>query len=307
MSAVHTPPKKRPRGAKATSKARKDAAPKYIARKRAAPWMAIIPARLLDWLNLTQGDCVTAEEAWAKAVASIMAGQTELVITDATVQTWASGNGVLNGAELGQVLDLMAAAGFSQGGQVYGDGPAAMVDYTNVAALQAAISEGPVKLGVVGDPLENVVGTKNGWLLQGVPKQSPDDEDHCIGLSGYGTLAQLAATYNVTLPSTANPANLGWAAFTWGTMGILDNASLQNMCFEAWLRTPTTVLQGGPTPPAPTPAPSGLGITVPTAIPAGTYQLLAVGTAPVTVTMSPVAAALMQALLDEMERLQPSK
>lgn len=292
---------KRPRGARPTPAARKAAAKKYRPMKAAPAWMAVIPARLLDWLNLTDGDCVTAEEAFAKAVASIMAGQPELLITDATVLAWATANGVLQGADLGQVLDLMTTAGFSQNGTVYGDGPAAMVDYTTPGILEAAIFEGPVKLGVVGDPLEAVVGTSNGWLLTGVPKQDPSAEDHCIGVSGYGTMQQLAAALGVPLwPGVASTAP-GWLCFTWGTMGVVDGPSFQNMVFEAWLRSPTTVFQGGPTPP-PTPPPAGmLSITAPATIPAGSYQLLAVPATPLSVTLSPVAAALLQALLHELE------
>ena len=236
---------KRPRGARPTPAARKAAAKKYRPMKAAPAWMAVIPSVLLDWLNLTDGDCVTAEEAYAKAVASIMAGQPELVITDDTVRTWATANGVLDGADLDQVLQLMTTAGFRQGGQIYGDGPAAMVDYTNPAMLQSALCEGPVKLGVVGDVLEGVVGSTNGWLLTGVPQQQAADEDHCIGLSGFGTIAQLCAALSVAVPSGASPSAPAWLAFTWGTVGIIDQPSLLSMCFEAWLRTPTTVLQSG--------------------------------------------------------------
>jgi hypothetical protein len=304
---VHGPgAKRRPRGARPTPKERRDRAPKFTPRRAVLPSFAVIPPTLLDWLNLVDGDCVTAEEAWAKAVASIMAGQPELLITDATVQTWAMANGVLQGADLGQVLDLMAHTGFAQGGQVYGDGPAVQVDYTSPSTLQAAICEGPVKLGVVGDPLENVVGSTNGWLLTGVPQQSASNEDHCIGVSGYGTMQQLAATLGVPLWPAVRPSDMGWLCFTWGTMGVIEAASFQAMTFEAWLRSPTTVVQSGPTPP-PTPPPGGmLGLTVPTSIPAGSYQLLAVPAAPLAVTLSPVAAALLQALLGELESVMAS-
>jgi hypothetical protein len=74
------------------------------------------------WLNQTDGDCVTAEEAFAKATSGIL-------ISDTTVQTWATINGVLNGADLDQVLQLMQTAGFSQDGDTLNDGPPTSVDW----------------------------------------------------------------------------------------------------------------------------------------------------------------------------------
>ena len=74
----------------------------------------VIPAKLSMWLNDVDGDCVTAEEAFAKACDS-----PEIFITDDTVQAWATKNGVLDGAELTQVLDIMLNAGFPQDGNLY--------------------------------------------------------------------------------------------------------------------------------------------------------------------------------------------
>ena len=304
-----TPKKPRPRGARPTPKHRKDSAPKYQPKKAPPAWFAEIPKTLLDWLNLDYGDCVTAEECWAKAVASVMAGQSELLISDQTCQTWATKNNVLDGADLGQVLDLMAQEGFSQGGQVYGDGPAALVDYTNPTHLQTAICEGPVKLGVVGDPLDAIVDDSNGWLLQGVPRQDPNNEDHCIGVSGYGSITQLLNKCGKAVPPGVNGSAPGWLCFTWGTMGVIDAPSFQNMTFEAWLRTPTTVLQGGPTPPTPPtpPAPGGLTITVPTAIPAATYQLLGVPAPGTSERLGPIATQTVDAIIALLQQLLAAK
>jgi len=298
---------KRPRGAKPTPKERKERAPKYQPKKKAVSNLLYLPSQLSYWLNDVDGDCVTAEEAFAKAVAAIMQGSPELFIQDATVQAWASQYGFLSGADLASVLDQMAIAGFVQDGNIYGDGPASTVDWTNAATLQAAIAEGPVKLGIVGDPLDAVVGTTNGWLLTGVPKQDPANEDHCVSLCGYGTVAQLASGLGVPLPQGIQPSTQAWALFTWDTVGIVDTPSLLAITFEAWVRFPTTVFQEAPPPPPPPPPVTGLQITFPDGLAGGTYQLLPVAAGPVTVTISPIAAALLQALLSEMQRQYPPK
>lgn len=201
------------------------------------------PQKLSYWLNNQDGDCVTAEEAFAKACSGIF-------IQDSVVQTWAGHNGVLNGAELDQVLDMMASAGFKQDGNEYRDGAKVSVDYTNAAALQNAISQGPVKIGVAAGQLQGVVGQKNGWFATGF--RSDHDEDHCTCLPGYGTMAWLAQQLGVTVPSGIDPMKPAYAFFTWDTIGIIDVASMLAITGEAWLRTPTTILIGT-NPPTPDP------------------------------------------------------
>src|SRR5271156_92324 len=199
------------------------------------------PAKLSMWLNDVDGDCVTAEEAFAKAC-----WVPEIFITDATVGAWATKNGVLNGADLTSVLDLMQNAGFPQDGQIYNDGPFSSVDWTNTAALQNAIAQGPVKIGVAADQLENIVPNPptNGWVATGFTADG--NEDHCVSLCGYGTILWLAQKLagpggvpeGLAIVDGAQP---GYAMFTWDSIGIIDVPSMLAITGEAWLRNPVTV------------------------------------------------------------------
>lgn len=194
-----------------------------------------LPTQLSMWLNDVDGDCVTAEEAFAKATNS-----PELFITDDTVQAWATANNVLNGADLTTVLDLMQTAGFRQDGNLYNDGHFNSVDWTNTTALQNAIAQGPVKIGVAADQLENVVPDPpaNGWIATGFTKDT--NEDHCVSLAGYGEIGWLADQLGVGSPVPGGtPA---YALFTWGSVGIIDVPSMLAITAEAWLRQPTTVI-----------------------------------------------------------------
>ena len=190
------------------------------------------------WHNDVDGDCVTAEEAFAKACSS-----PELFITDDTVLAWATANGVLNGADLTQVLDLMQKGGFQQDGVTYDDGPSTSVDWTDADVLQNAIFQGPVKIGVAADQLENAVPEPpaNGWLATGFTADS--NEDHCVALCGYGEVGWLANQLGVGSPVPGNtPA---YALFTWDSIGIIDVSSMLAITGEAWLRNPVTVIADG--------------------------------------------------------------
>ena len=187
------------------------------------------------WLNDVDGDCVTAEEAFAKACHS-----PEIFISDSEVGTWASKNGVLNGTDLTTVLDLMQQAGFQQDGCTYNDGPFSSVDWTNATILQSAISIGPVKIGVAADQLENAVPNppKNGWLANGFTKDH--NLDHCVSLCGYGPMGWLANQLGGGSPVPSDtPA---YALFTWDSIGIIEVPSMLAITGEAWLRKPTTVI-----------------------------------------------------------------
>jgi hypothetical protein len=191
------------------------------------------------WLNDVDGDCVTAEEAFAKAAVS----DPELFITDGTVKGWATKNGVLNGADLTQVLDLMQSGGFQQDGKTYDDGPFTSVDWTNAAILQNAISQGPVKIGVAGDQLENAVPDPptNGWLATGFMEDS--NEDHCVSLCGYGPISWLAKHLHVDVPGGVDGTKPAYALFTWSSIGIIDVPSMLAITAEAWLRNPVTIVR----------------------------------------------------------------
>src|SRR5215469_12336833 len=181
----------RPRGAKPSPRHLLAAAAPHRPLGVAPSQVLYKPAQLSMWLNDVDGDCVTAEEAFAKACHS-----PEIFITDATVRQFATYHNVLNGAYLPQVMDMMEGWGFPQYKKVYGDGPHTSVDWTNPVILQNAVAQGPVKLGVAGDQLENVVPQQivNGWFATGFHEDQ--NEDHCISLCGYGPAAWLADQLN---------------------------------------------------------------------------------------------------------------
>jgi hypothetical protein len=210
----------------------------------APPSFILIPSfALSDWRNVQRpgipgyGDCVTAEEAFAKTC-----GSPAVLLSRDEAINWASGHGYLNGANLTDVLGKMQTDGFNRGPIYWDDGSYTSVAWTNAAVLQSAIYQGPVKLGVSSNQLEaawNSGNEANGWV--GTNFHAGDPMDHCISLCGYGTIAWLAQQLGTPLPAGVNGNLPGYAAFTWGTIGILDVASMIAITSEAWLRQPTTV------------------------------------------------------------------
>lgn len=251
----------RMRGAKASPRHRLASAMPHVAKGTTLTQFIVIPPQLSMWGNgpdplwpiPPSGDCVSAEEAFAKAAASVMAGKSETFITDKTLYAFAAKNNLLNGAELSQVLDIMQHSGFQQDGVTYNDGPPSSVDWTNTGTLFNAISQGPVKLGVAADQLQNAVGNSSGWFLTGAAKDT--NLDHCISACGFGEVGYLADQLKVTVPSGINSSQQGVALATWNTIGIADFQSMVNITGEAWLRNPTTVISGTPPPPNPGPGP----------------------------------------------------
>jgi hypothetical protein len=217
------------------------AAAPYHPRIGAPPNFITVPAQLSIWGNDVHGDCVTAEEAFAKAC-----NNPEIFIPEDVVITWATNHGVLEGAFLPQVLQFMQDDGFPQNTVSYDDGPYFSVDWTNSTSLQSAIATGPVKLGVAADQLHNQQGTgawdstggNTGWFATGF--HTDTNEDHCVSLCGYGTIAWLAQQLNVQVPNGINGTNPGYALFTWNSIGIIDVPSMIAITQEAWVRNPTT-------------------------------------------------------------------
>lgn len=238
----------RRRGARPSPRHRLAAAVPHRIRGTTPPSFIVIPSKLSYWLNDQYGDCVTAEEAFAKAC-----NDPEILIQDSVVQSWAAGNGVLDGADLDQVLTMMQQSGFAQDGRMYNDGAHTSVDFTNAALLQNAIAQGPVKIGVAAGQLENVVGTSNGWFGTGF--RSDQNEDHCVALCGYGSISWLASQLGVNVPAGIDGSQPAYALFTWDTIGIIDVPSMLAITGEAWLRNPTTVAIPPLTPPPPPPPP----------------------------------------------------
>jgi hypothetical protein len=198
------------------------------------PQVIVVPSFLEMWLNDQYGDCVTAEEAFAKAAYAVQNGQPETKITDATVKAFCDKYDLLNGAELPQVMDLMVSDGFHQD-QGYKDGPYVGVDYSNEAVLQNAISIGPVKIGISSSSLPSGAGNANGWYAFGGQSGA---QDHCTALCGYGPTSALFQALGTPVPSGAPPS--AYLQYTWGTIGVVDHAWIMAACGEAWLRNPTT-------------------------------------------------------------------
>ncbi|MBB5470968.1 hypothetical protein OKW30_001875 [Paraburkholderia sp. Clong3] len=210
------------------------------------PSFLMWPVQMSSWNNYVYGDCVSAEEAFAKATA--VSGT---FIPEATVVNWAEGHGYLNGATLTAVMTTMQTNGFELNGKTYDDGPYNSVNWNNAAILQSAIySHGPVKIGVGAEDFQTNADGKvtpgtSGWTMYNYPKHQP--EDHCVSLCGYGTLAELVGLFrqhNVTVQApTGMPVGLSYAMFTWNSIGIVDHQSMLNMTYEAWIRKPVTIIK----------------------------------------------------------------
>ena len=137
------------RGAIPTPRSALAAAAPYSAPIGAPPNFIVVPKQISFWGNYDNGDCVTAEEAFAKAC-----NNAEIFISEDEVITWATKHGVLDGANLPEVMTWMQNDGFPDSSFTYDDGAHYSVDWTNAGILQSAISQGPVKIGVAGDQLE---------------------------------------------------------------------------------------------------------------------------------------------------------
>lgn len=229
--------KRMPRGAIASPRHDLAAAEPHTITGQTPPHFFNIPKKLSFWGNNTYGDCVTAEEAFAKAC-----HKQEIFISDQEVEQWATAHNVLNGAVIVSVMQAMETDGFRQGRHTYDDGGYKSVNWTNPAVLQNAISHGPVKLGVAADQLDSVYTYGvSGWFATNFHPDS--QEDHCVALCGYGTMTWLAGHLKVKVPAGVDGSKPGYGMFTWDTIGIIDVPSMVAITHEAWLRTPTTVIK----------------------------------------------------------------
>jgi len=210
------------------------------------------PVQMSSWNNLLYGDCASAEEAFSKATAA-----PRIFIPEETVVAWATAHNYLNGAVITDVMKTLQTDGFPLGPITYIDGPYNSVDWTNAAILQSAIySHGPVKIGVGSDDFQTnpdgfVTQNASGWAMCNYPMNIPID--HCTSLCGYGTLEELVGLFkqhDVTVQApNGMPTGLCYAMFTWNSIGIIDQQSMLNMTYEAWIRNPVTIVSGIPQPP----------------------------------------------------------
>jgi len=205
----------------------------------APPNLIMKPQKISMWGNDVHGDCVTAEEAFAKAC-----NNPEIFISDNEVIAWATRHGVLEGAYLTQVMTWMQNDGFADSGNIYDDGPYLSVNWTDAGTLQSAISRGPVKIGIAANQLDatwHAANGQSGWFATGYHRDT--NEDHCVTLCGYGSMSWLAQQLGVQVPPGVDGTQPGYAMFTWDSIGIIDVPSMIAITEEAWLRQPTTVVK----------------------------------------------------------------
>ena len=198
----------------------------------------VVPKKLSMWGNDTHGDCVTAEEAFAKAC-----HDPEIFIPEETAIAWASSHHVLEGAYLNKVMDMMQNDGFPVPPHKYDDGPYFSVQFADAGNLHSAIAMGPVKIGVAANQLETAYHKYGGHGWFGLGFKHDAAEDHCVSLCGYGTLAWLAEQLHLQVPAGVDGTKPGYALFTWSSIGIIDVPSMIAITHEAWVRNPTTVIK----------------------------------------------------------------
>lgn len=262
------------RGCKPTPRHKLLAARPFVPRVP-PPTFAVVPGKLDLWGNGDFGNCTTAEEAFAKAMFSLMCGLPELFVPPEVVIAWCRKHGFLNGADLVEVMQALASDGFVVDGKAYTDGPPFGVDYSDENLLRSAISTGPVKIGIDADALPSNAGDVQGWFC--TSKGNWRTEDHAVALCGYGPAGFLFDALKVPLPPSLGATTAGYLLYTWATIGMVSHDWLMGACFEAWVRNPTTPGQV-PTPPTP-PVPPGppdpmynvLSLT--TDLPAGNYPI----------------------------------
>lgn len=261
-----------PRGAKPSPRYKLCAAPSFRAAFAPPPQVAWVPKKLSYFGNDRMGDCVSAEEGFAKYCYGLdgQGGGKEnglYSIDDNTVISWAQRHGYANGADLSSVLQSMSQSGFQVGSQLYNDGPYHTVDYATESVLQAALAQGPVKIAIGAGALPSGAGSKQGWYALG---GHDGNTDHCVALAGFGPAGYLYDQLQVSLPSALTASQPGYLLFTWSTIGFVDHAWIMGTCVEAWIRNPTTVGQPPLTPPVP-PTPPAPTVTLPGTLPFGQY------------------------------------
>ncbi len=198
----------------------------------------VAPKKLSMWGNDKHGDCVTAEEAFAKACHN-----PEIFIPEAMAVSWAKDHGVLEGAYITKVMDMMRNDGFPLAAHKYDDGPYFSVKFADANNLHSAIALGPVKIGVAANQLEAAHHKYGGQGWFGVGFKHDSAEDHCVSLCGYGTIAWLAQQLHLHVPAGIDGSKPGYALFTWNSIGIIDVPSMIAITHEAWVRNPTTVVK----------------------------------------------------------------
>jgi hypothetical protein len=235
-------------GATPTPRSRLLAAPPHIVLVAPPIQYAYVPKKRSNFGNDRYGDCVSAEEAFAK---TCLNPEIDIDQLNTVCIAWARQHGVLNGAALDEVLDWMAEKGYQIGPQLYNDGPKSGVDFSNEVVLKSAIAQGPVKVAIAAGALPGGAGSQDGWYSLSTHNHRTD---HSTTICGYGTAKWCYEQLNVPLPSGLTADTPGYLHYTWSTIGFVSHDWIMGTVDEAWLRNPTTL--GVPPLPTPTPNPT---------------------------------------------------
>lgn len=225
------------RGALPTPPAKIAAAPQMAAPIKAPPaQFSMIANKLSMWGNSQYGVCVMSERAEAYGAWSTYCGA-PLFVTEAEVIRWSRAKGTLNGTWAEFVLKELQTDGFIVDGKNVKGGPFAAVDYRNSDTLKTALTVGPVTVAIDADALPSGAGSVQGWYAVGA--KGRHNTDHEIGFWGYGTAKYLCDKLNVPVPSGLDPNKEMFGAFSWSTMGMVDQAWINDTVVEAWVSSPT--------------------------------------------------------------------
>lgn len=245
------------RGGKRSPGHKLAAAPKFHITGQPPSKFAMIPADLEMYGNDQYGDCVSAQTAVSLCAWTTYCG-TPVKPTDAEVIAFARKYGLLNGADLTQVMDIMSSKGMTVGGKIYKEGGYSSVDYSVPLAFQSALCTGPVNVAIDADALPSGAGNKQGWnALGSFPKGGFPNTDHCITFLGYGSVSECYSYLGMAVPAGVDGTQQAYICDTWKTLGVVNQSWVMSTMEEAWVRNPTTVGFSPPTPnPTPTPTPT---------------------------------------------------
>lgn len=228
--------------------------PRFRASRATIPKAVAFNPKVQMWGNDQYGDCVSAQEAFAKACCGVQ-------ISDQTLISWANSHNLLNGAMLTDVMDLMAQDPIVLNGHKYGDGPYQSVDFTSEVAVCSALAtyKAPLNIAIDHSALPSGAGSQMGWYSLNV-SGSYQTYDHCVGISGYGPASFMFPLYGAKVPAGVDPDKIVFGLFTWKTIGLIDVSWLKAACSEMYVRNPTTKTDGVPGPdsivvPGPDPIP----------------------------------------------------
>lgn len=210
-------------------------------KKQSAPRCFLLwPDRVESWISELAVNSFWLEEAFAKACS-----EPKTHIPSEIIVQMAEKCGSANFSR------FMQRHGFRMNGKKYLTGPYYSVNWTDPKTLQSAIyAKGPVKVGIRSHGLESnpfgaVTPGISGWALHGYALDN--EEDHCASICGYGNLTDLAGLFESNgaevIPPVDMPTGMCYAMFVRNSIGIIDEQSMLNMCDEAWIRDPVTIIR----------------------------------------------------------------